>query len=117
MIVAARSQSLYIEKLGADGLTLPFVPNWAEPVWHLFVVQSEERDALAESLGESGVQTLDPLPDPSRTGSRPMRKWACSEGSLPAAERLARSVLSLPIGPHMTNEQAHRVIEAVQKPG
>jgi dTDP-4-amino-4,6-dideoxygalactose transaminase len=107
--------AFYIEKLG-DGLTLPFVPNWAEPVWHLFVVQSKERDALAESLGKSGVQTLVHYPIP------PHRQQAyadigLAEGSLPLAERLARSVLSLPIGPHMTNEQAQRVIEAVQKPG
>ncbi len=106
-----RIASLYLEKLGPVGLTLPFVPNWAEPVWHLFVVQSEERDKLAEQLARAGVQTLVHYPIP------PHRQQAYSEmglpdGSLPVAEKLAHTVLSLPMGPHVTKEQAHRVIEA-----
>jgi dTDP-4-amino-4,6-dideoxygalactose transaminase len=108
--IAAR----YLEGLG-DGLTLPFVPNWAEPVWHLFVVQSDARDALAESLGNCGIQTLVHYPIPPHR-QQAYAEIGLAEGSLPVAEKLARNVLSLPIGPHMTSEQAQRVIEAVRKP-
>lgn len=102
-----------------EGLTLPHVPAWAEPAWHLYVVQSdasdgrEGRDRLAARLAEAGVQTLIHYPIP------PHRQQAyagqgLAEGSLPIAERLAKTVLSLPIGPHLEMSDAERVAEAVR---
>ena len=104
---------------GCDGLALPHVPDWADPAWHLYVVQSdvsdgpEGRDRLAARLAEAGVQTLIHYPIP------PHRQLAyagqgLAEGSLPIAERLAKTVLSLPIGPHLTMSDAERVAEAVR---
>jgi dTDP-4-amino-4,6-dideoxygalactose transaminase len=103
---------LYGEQIGNSGITLPFVPNWAEPAWHLFVVQCEARDALAEHLEREGVQTLVHYPIP------PHRQQAYAdlqlgEGALPIAERLARTILSLPMGPHLAADQATRVVEAL----
>jgi len=103
---------LYGEKLAADGIVLPHVPSWAEPVWHLFVIQCEARDDLAEWLKQAGVQTLVHYPIP------PHRQKAYADmgqpvGSLPVTERLARTVLSLPIGPHLSGDQALRVTAAV----
>lgn len=103
----------YLEALaGAPDLTLPFVPEWAEPVWHLFVVQSAHRSALQQHLKELGVNTLIHYPVP------PHLAEAYAEEvyrSLPIAEHLAESVLSLPIGPHMTSAQMMSTIDAVQK--
>ena len=98
---------------GCDGLTLPHVPDWAEPAWHLYVVQSDDRDRLAARLAEAGVQTLIHYPIP------PHRQLAyagmgLAEGSLPIAERLAKRVLSLPIGPHLGLDRAERVADAVR---
>lgn len=103
---------MYGEKLMGAGIALPFVPAWAESVWHLFVIQCEARDVLAAWLHEAGIQTLVHYPIP------PHRQQAyvdmgLREGSLPVAERLARTVLSLPIGPHLSGDQAKQVIEAV----
>ena len=104
----------YSAALGdCDGLTLPVVPAWAEPAWHLYVIQSEDRDRLAARLDEAGVQTLIHYPIP------PHRQLAYAamglgEGSLPIAEALAKRVLSLPIGPHLTMNDAERVAEAVR---
>jgi dTDP-4-amino-4,6-dideoxygalactose transaminase len=103
---------MYCEKLGADRITLPFVPGWAEPVWHLFVVQCDARDALAAWLEQSGVQTLVHYPIPPHR-QKAYADMGLPEGSLPIAERLARTVLSLPIGPHLSGDQAAQVIEAV----
>ncbi len=110
----------YSAALADTGLILPHVPNWAEPAWHLYVVQSGEndgqdgRDRLAARLGEAGVQTLIHYPIP------PHRQQAYAgqglgEGSLPIAERLASRVLSLPIGPHLAMSEAEQVVEAVRK--
>jgi dTDP-4-amino-4,6-dideoxygalactose transaminase len=107
--IAAR----YADALAGLPLTLPVVPNWADPAWHLFVVRSPDRDALAAKLAEAGVQTLIHYPIP------PHRQQAyvamgLAEGSLPVAARLAQEVLSLPIGPHLSDGDVEQVIAAVQ---
>lgn len=106
----------YSEALAVTGLTIPMVPEWAEPAWHLYVVQSQERDQLAARLGEAGIQTLIHYPIP------PHRQAAYGgmnlpEGSLPIAETLAKNVLSLPIGPHLELAQFEQIAEGVRGGG
>lgn len=103
--------TLYLDQLAGTGLVLPHVPDWAEPAWHLFVVQTKERERLAAALAGRGIQTLVHYPIP------PHRQQAYAdlelgEGTFPIAERLASQVLSLPIGPHLTIEQAARVAQS-----
>ena len=109
----ARLAQKYLQELeGVPDLALPSAPDHAEPVWHLFVVRHPRRDALQQHLAERGVGTLIHYPLP------PHRQPAYAEqgrpeGSLPVAEALAREVLSLPIGPHLSDEEADYVVEAV----
>jgi len=109
--IAAR----YLESLaGIPDLVLPHVPDWAEPVWHLFVVRSRERDALQRQLTEAGVGTLIHYPVPPHlSGAYADKKWP--KGTFPIAEELADTVLSLPIGPHVRKEQAELVINATRQ--
>jgi len=104
---------LYLEKLEGTGLVLPFVPDWAEPVWHLFVVRIPERDKLQKHLEASGIGTLIHYPIPPHR-QRAYAGLGLSGGSLPISEAIHREVLSLPIGPHLSLEQAKRVVAAVQ---
>lgn len=104
----------YINRLAQGGLVLPHVPDWAEPAWHLFVVQSAKRADLAESLDASGVQTLVHYPIPPHL-QRAYAEMNLPAGTFPLAERLAQEVLSLPIGPHMTRAQAATVCDAVDR--
>ena len=53
-----------VELAGIAGLTLPSVPEWAEPVWHLYVVRHAQRDALAKALAEQGIGTIVHYPVP-----------------------------------------------------
>jgi dTDP-4-amino-4,6-dideoxygalactose transaminase len=104
----------YLERLAdVDGLVLPAVAEWAEPVWHLFVVRHQRRDDLQARLNEAGVDTIIhyPIP-PHRTGAY---TEAFSPGELPLAERLGDEVLSLPMGPHLPVEDAKRVAVAVRE--
>ena len=102
----------YLSALEKTGLTLPVVPDWADPVWHLFVVRHPERDALQQHLQKQGIGTVIhyPIP-PHRQGAYASMGWL--EGRFPISEAIHREVLSLPIGPHLTPEQAERVIERV----
>jgi dTDP-4-amino-4,6-dideoxygalactose transaminase len=103
----------YLDELSGCDLDLPFVPDWALPAWHLFVVQSDNRDELQRRLADAGVQTLIHYPIPPHL-QQAYAQWGHCRGSFPVAERLAARVLSLPIGPHMTNEQVNNVISAVK---
>jgi dTDP-4-amino-4,6-dideoxygalactose transaminase len=108
----SRIASLYSEQLGGTGLTLPFVPNWADPVWHLFVVQSPHRDRLAARLKEAGVQTLVHYPTPPHLQDA-YADLGKGPGSFPVAEMLADTVLSLPIGPQLSLGQAEEVVHVL----
>ena len=104
----------YLRALGDTNLTLPAVPDWAEPAWHLFVVRSPERDRLQARLADDGVQSLIHYPIPPHR-QQAYADMGLAEGSLPIAEQLAGEVLSLPIGPHLSREDAERVVNAVTK--
>ena len=105
--------AFYAEALADTGLVLPHVPNWAQPAWHLYVVQSNDRDGMAARLVDAGVQTLIHYPIPPHL-QQAYSDLGVAKGSLPIAERLANSVLSLPIGPHLTLSDAERVADAVR---
>lgn len=102
----------YVEGLAGTELVLPWVPAWADPVWHLFVVRNTHRDYLRQLLAREGIGTLIHYPIP------PQHQQAYAVpglGSHPCslAIKLADSVLSLPIGPHLTGPQVERVVTAV----
>lgn len=104
----------YLERLaGSEGLVLPQVPDWAEPVWHLFVVRTPRRDVFQERLAEAGVDTIIHYPIPPHLTGAYASDF--ERGELPVAERLAAEVLSLPMGPHLALEDADRVAAAVRE--
>lgn len=105
--------AFYLEQLGDVGLILPHVPDWAEPAWHLFVVRTSERDRLQKHLEASGIGTLIHYPIPPHL-QRAYADLGLKEGSLPLSEAIHREVLSLPMGPHLSFEDARRVVEAVR---
>lgn len=113
----ARRQAIakrYLTELaGVKSVTLPFVPTWAEPVWHLFVIQHAQRDALQQRLATQGVGTLIHYPVPAHLAGA-YKDLAGKPGDFPLAETAAQTVLSLPIGPHLTAAQVDQVIAAVK---
>jgi len=108
---AAQAQRYACELRAAD-VSLPWVPTWADTVWHLYVVRSTCRDALRAHLSASGVDTLIhyPLPPHRQPAYADM---GFDQDAFPIASTIANEVLSLPIGPHMTAEQQRFVIDAV----
>lgn len=105
--VAAR----YLSELAGLPLKLPMVPVWAEPVWHLFVIRTQYRDALRQHLAKQGVETLIHYPVPPH-------KQACypefGHLALPVAEQLGRESLSLPISPVISEAEVSYVVECVR---
>jgi len=102
----------YQQGLVNCGLTLPHVPEWAEPAWHLYVVQHPKRDALQQALTDAGVGTLIHYPIPAHLQQAYVHaNW--TRGTFPLAERMANEVLSLPMGPAMSQADAIAVVQAV----
>jgi dTDP-4-amino-4,6-dideoxygalactose transaminase len=108
----ARQAARYLDALAGGPWTLPHVAPDAEPAWHLFVVRTAERDALQRFLAARGVGTLVHYPIP------PHRQQAYGDlrhapDAFPIARRMADEVLSLPIGPHLSDAQQDRVVAAM----
>lgn len=101
---------LYSEKIKNNKVAVPNVPDWAEPVWHLYVVRSDVRDLLQKHLINLGIQTLVHYPTPPH-------KQACyslfEQQSFPITEQQASEVLSLPISPIMSDAEVEYVIECI----
>lgn len=112
----ARRQKIagyYLEALADTGLALPHPPEWAEHVWHIFAVLHPDRDALQKHLHGQGIGTLIHYPIPPHRQAA-YQELGYGEGTFPISERIHRQELSLPMGPHLTQEQAERVVEAVR---
>lgn len=87
----------YSRALSGSDLILPQVPDWADPVWHLYVVRHPDRAGLQARLAEAGIATMIHYP----TACHRQRAFAdMAHLRLPLAETLAATVLSLPMGPH-----------------
>lgn len=106
--------AIYQQGLTGCGLVLPYVPDWAEPVWHLYVVQHSQRGQLQKSLSDAGVSTLIHYPIPPHLQDA-YGDLQLGKGAFPLAERMHEEVLSLPMYPTMTKEQVEQVMIACQK--
>jgi dTDP-4-amino-4,6-dideoxygalactose transaminase len=109
----ARIAERYLDGLTATPLVFPFVPEWAIPVWHLFVVRSEDRDKFQLDLEKKGVNTVIHYPIPPHLQPA-YSDLGFGEGAFPIAESMHRKVLSLPIGPSLTDSQVDYVISTVR---
>lgn len=101
---------LYAEVLGkSESLTLPKVPESTEPVWHLYVIGTSHRDVIQAILAEAeiGTQIHYPIPAHLSPAFREMN------ATFPLTETLSKSILSLPIGPHLTESQVQYSAETL----
>jgi dTDP-4-amino-4,6-dideoxygalactose transaminase len=104
----------YLEHLrNLPDLGLPRVPPDVTPVWHVFIVTHPERDRLQEYLKDQGVGTLIHYPVPPHL-SEAYQDLEHQAGDFPITEKLADTVLSIPMGPHLSEADAHYVVEQIR---
>jgi dTDP-4-amino-4,6-dideoxygalactose transaminase len=106
--------ALYGELLSGGNLTLPREMPYAGHIYHLYVVQTDARESLHQTLNEAGVQTGIHYPIPIHLQPA-YSSLGYKVGDFPEAERQASRVLSLPMFPELTNEQIMRVAEVIQE--
>lgn len=107
--IAAR----YLAEIRNPKIALPVVKR-GTPVWHLFVVRCDERDRLQTYLEEHGIGTNIHYPIPMHE-QKAFAGYGLPHGSFPIAEKLAATVLSIPMFNSMTGEEVSTVIEAINQ--
>jgi dTDP-4-amino-4,6-dideoxygalactose transaminase len=110
--IATRYSAALSDSWPDSGLLLPAVPEWADPVWHLYAVQHPKRDALQAALQEAGIRTQIHYPIPPHLQSA-YANLGYREGRFPLAESMANQLLSLPIGPQLDGASVEAVIAAL----
>ncbi len=103
------------ELSGCGGLVLPSVPEWAEPVYHLYVVRCADREALRQRLRERGVGTAVHYPSPVHLQDAYRGRVPLAPAGLPVTETLLPQILSLPMYPELSDADALAVAEAVRE--
>ncbi len=99
---------------GLRDIILPATAEGVEHVWHLFVVRHPKREELANALATEGVGTLIHYPIPPHLQTA-YANMGYASGSFPIAETMAKEVLSLPMGPTLSNSQVDHVIQVTLK--
>jgi len=100
---------------GAEGVvTLPHQPNWARSVYHLYVVQVEDRAQLQRKLSDAGIGTGIHYPVALHL-TKAYEELGFRVGDFPIAEKAAAHILSLPMFPGLTSEQQERVVTEALK--
>lgn len=95
------------------GLVIPFVPEWSEPVWHIYAVRHAKRDALQKHLQDAGIGSLVHYPIPPHLQPA-YAELQLGVGSFPLSEQIHAEELSLPLDPYLAAEDVSRVIAAVR---
>jgi dTDP-4-amino-4,6-dideoxygalactose transaminase len=109
-----RLAARYDELLTNSGVILPHVAASANPVWHLYVIRTSERDALLVELARQGIHAGVHYPVPLQLQPA-YAELGYRLGALPVTEDVAATCLSLQIYPEMSDSQQDRVVEAVRQ--
>lgn len=104
----------YIEELGdLPGIHMPLVPKWAEPAWHLFVIRTDDRTFVKNTLDLNGIGSLIHYPIPPHL-SEAYKDCGYTIGDFPVTEEAANQVISIPMGPHLSPADQTKVIRVLR---
>jgi dTDP-4-amino-4,6-dideoxygalactose transaminase len=104
----------YCERLAGCGVKLPVEPEGYQSVYHLFVIRTDQRDAIRQALMEKNIGCGIHYPLPLHLQPA-CRYLGCKSGDFPAAERVADTALSLPMHPALSLAEVDRVAEVVRE--
>ena len=97
-----------------SGVEFAEVADYAESVYHLYVIMVDDRDALQQFLGDKGIATGLHYPLPLHM-QKAYEHLGYKEGDFPITERIAKRLLSLPMYPELTRDQIKYVTDAIKE--
>jgi dTDP-4-amino-4,6-dideoxygalactose transaminase len=102
----------YLSEISNPKIILPQYNGGKHHVFHLFVIRTENRDALQQHLLDFGIQTMIHYPIPPHK-QKALLEW--NNRSFPITEKIHREVLSLPISPVMTADETTEIIKIINQ--
>jgi len=99
-------------KMHASKLTLPSVPRFAKPVWHLFVIRLNERNKLQKILAKKKIETIIHYP------FLPQKQKVFRNKTFPKntlSQKVTSEIISLPIGPNQSLKTSSKVVKAISE--
>ena len=104
----------YIDGIKNEEVILPYIPEYANPVWHIFGIRCKRRDELEKFLNDAGIGTNKHYPIPMHL-QECYKDLGFKEGDFPIAEEISATELSLPMYYGMTDEEVQYVIDKVNE--
>ena len=109
-----RIAQMYIDGIKNSEIVLPFVPDYAVPVWHIFGIRCKRRAELEKFLNDKGIGTNKHYPIPMHLQDC-YKDLGFKEGDFPIAEEISATELSIPMYYGMTDEQIQYVIDCINE--
>lgn len=105
----------YLSEITNPLIKLPLATNEEyEHIYHVFVIRCDRRDELEKYLNDNGIGTVKHYPVPMHL-QRAYEDLHIQEGALPIAEKISKTVLSIPMYYGMTDEEVGYVIDALNQ--
>lgn len=95
-------------------LKTPIEAPYAKHVYHIYLIEVENRDALQKHLAKKGIQTVIHYPTPIHL-QKPYREQGYKEGDYPITEKKAKRILSLPLFPEIKKEEMDFIVGQIKK--
>ncbi|HEY6290578.1 MAG TPA: DegT/DnrJ/EryC1/StrS family aminotransferase [Terriglobia bacterium] len=97
-----------------EGIALPYVPSGSEPVYHLYVIRTDDREGLQAHLAAGQIDTGIHYPIPLHLQGA-FAHLGYKSGDFPVAEEASAQVLSLPMYPQLRRAQQQRIVERISE--
>lgn len=104
---------IYNEALKDTDLVTPVTRDYVEPVYHMYVLQSENREEVLEKLKESGIATGVYYPVPLHL-QKCYKNLGYKEGDMPVSEYLSHRTFAIPVYPELTKEQVDYIVSKIK---
>ena len=104
----------YIDGIKNEEVILPYIPEYANPVWHIFGIRCKRRDELEKFLNDAGIGTNKHYPIPMHL-QECYKDLGFKEGDFPIAEEISATELSIPMYYGMTDEEVQYVIDKINE--
>ena len=102
----------YLNDIKNTQIVLPYIPEYANPVWHIFGIRCKRRTELETFLNERGIGTNKHYPIPMHL-QECYKALGFKKGDFPVAEEISETELSIPMYYGMTDAEVQYVIDTI----